>query len=70
MWMIITFYFHIQFGFKEGHSNDHALVELINSTYGSFNQNKYALSVFIDLSNVSDTVDHNLHFKKQVYTVV
>ena len=33
--------FHKQFGFRKGHSTDHALIELISSTYDSFNQNKY-----------------------------
>ena len=49
-----------QFGFRRGHSTDHALIKLIASIYDSFNQNKYTLGVFIDLSKAFDTVDHNI----------
>ena len=52
--------FHKQFGFMKSHSTDHALIELINSTYDSFNQNKYTLGIFIDLSKAFNTVDHNI----------
>ena len=56
--------FQKQFGFKKGHSTDHALIELINSIYDSFNQNKYTFGVFIDLSKAFDTVDHNILIDK------
>ena len=56
--------FHKQFGFRKSHSTDHALIELINSTYDSFNQNKYTLGVFIDLSKAFNTVDHNILIDK------
>ena len=52
--------FRKEFGVRKGHSTDHALIKLIDSIYGSFNQNKYALGVFIDLSKAFDTVDHNI----------
>ena len=57
-------FFQKQFGFREGHSTNHALIELINSINDSFNQNKYTLGVFIDLSKAFDTVDHNILLKK------
>ena len=56
--------FHKQFGFRKGHSTDDALISLINSIYDSFNQNKYTLVVFIDLSKPFDTVDHNILIDK------
>ena len=55
---------HKQFSFRKSHSTDHALTELINSIYDSFNQNKYTLEVFIDLSKAFDTVDHNILIDK------
>ena len=56
--------FRKQFGFRKGHSTDHALIKLIDSIYDSFNQNKYTLGVFIDLSKAFDTVDQNILIRK------
>ena len=56
--------FRKQFGFRKGHATDHTLIKLINSIYDSFNQNEYALGVFIDLSKAFDTVDHNILIDK------
>ena len=56
--------FHKQFGFREGHSTDHTLIKLIDSIYDSFNQNKYTLGVFIDLSKAFDTIDYNILINK------
>ena len=39
-----------QFGFQPGQSTDHALVELIDQIYNSFNSDDYTIGVFIDLS--------------------
>ena len=35
--------FDKQFGFRKGHSTEHALTELVNRTYDSFNENRYTL---------------------------
>ena len=56
--------FHKQFGIRKGHSTDHAFAELINGIYDSFDQNKYTLVVFIDLSKAFDTVDLNILIDK------
>ena len=56
--------FHKQFGLRKVHSTDHALIELINSIYYSFNQNRYILGFVIDLSKAFDTVDHNVLIDK------
>ena len=53
--------FHKQFGFRKGRTFDHALIKFIDSTYDSFNQNKYTLGVFIDLSKTFDTVCTSLY---------
>ena len=56
--------FHKQFGFRKGHSTYHTLIKLIDSIYDSFNQNKYILGVFIDLSKAFDTIDHDILIDK------
>ena len=56
--------FRKQFGFRKAHSTDYALIELINKIYDSFNQNRYTLGVFIDLSKAFDNVDHNILIDK------
>ena len=57
-------FFDKQFGFRKGQSTDHALIKLIDSMYDSFNQNKYTLGGFIDLSKAFDAADHNIPIDK------
>ena len=56
--------FHKQFDLRNDHSTDHAFIELINSIYATFNQNKYTLRVLIDLSKIFKKVDYNILIDK------
>ena len=54
----------MQFGFRTGHSTDHALVSLTETIKSSLDKNRYGCGIFIDLQKAFDTVNHELLLKK------
>ena len=53
-----------QFAFQKAHSTDHAIIQLVNEINKSFEENKFTLGVFIDLSKAFDTVNHKILITK------
>ena len=53
-----------QFGFQKDHSTEHAILQLTNQILQSFDQDRFTIGVFIDLSKAFDTVDHKILLKK------
>ena len=53
-----------QFGFHTIHSTEHAILLLVNQLYQSFDESKFTLGIFIDLSKAFDTMDHKILTKK------
>ena len=53
-----------QLGFQTYHSTEHATLLLVNQLYQSFDESKFTLGIFIDLSKAFDTVDHKILTKK------
>ena len=53
-----------QFGFQEGHSTEHAIVQLVDQIKNSFESKQYTLGGFVDLSKAFDTVSYKTFISK------
>ena len=53
-----------QFWFLAGQNTSDALTEFLNRAYDAINQNTVLLTIFLDFSKASDTVDHEILLKK------
>ena len=53
-----------QFGFQKSCSTEHAIIELTNKIFKSFDKGEQVLGVFIDLSKAFDTVDYGILLSK------
>ena len=51
-----------QIGFQNGHSTEHAIAQLVDQIYESFENDNYTL--IIDLSKAFDTIGHAILLKK------
>ena len=57
--------FKKHFGFRSGHSTNHALLELVvDQMCECFDKKKYFLGIFVDLSKAFDTVNHKILINK------
>ena len=62
--------FHMQFGFCNGHSTDHALISLIERIKCTLDSNRVGCGIFIDLQKAFDTVNHTILLQKWSHYVV
>ena len=53
-----------KFGFQQGHSTEHAIMQVIDQINDKFENNCFTLGIFIDLSKAFDTVGHQILISK------
>ena len=56
--------FCMQFGFRSGHSTEHALISLTESIKTTLDNKRLGCGIFIDLQKAFDTVNHEILLKK------
>ena len=60
-----------QVGFRKRHSTEHAIVQFVDQTYESFENDNYTVGIFVNLSKAFDTVDHEILLKKlEIYGIM
>ena len=59
-----------QFGFRKFHSKEHAIAQLVDQIYESFENDNYTVRIFIDLPKAFNTVDCTMLLKKlEIYGI-
>ena len=59
--------YDLQFGFRNKHSTNHALLDLTEDIRKALDDNTFAAGIFIDLQKAFDTVDHKILLHKLDY---
>ena len=53
-----------QYGFRENHSTDMALINMIDQISSEMDNKQYSIGIFLDLSKAFDTIDHSILLQK------
>ena len=56
-----------QYGFREKHSTEHAILDILNKIQKNMDDGKFTCGIFIDLQKAFDTVDHGILLQKMLH---
>lgn len=56
--------FQNQFGFRKGHSTNHAIISLCEMIRNSLDNDGFSVGIFVDLKKAFDTVEHSILLNK------
>ena len=59
-----NFFNNFQFGFRKNHSTSHACFLMIEEIVHAFEDKRYVLKIFLDLSKAFDTLNHQILLDK------
>ena len=59
--------YELQFGFREKHSTNHALINITETIRSALDNNKTVCGIFVDLQKAFDTVNHEILLEKLQY---
>ena len=57
-------FYKYQYGFRKGHSTNHALIEITEKIRKALDSRKFACGIFVDLQKAFDTVNHEILLEK------